>query len=226
MALCQQTIFKYPKNTKYIIFHNQGKNINPNIPVIKIKNIFIDRVQNFNFLGVNLNENLNWNSHIDQTSIKISRCLGIMYKLKHVLPIHILKLLYYSLILPYLSYSILAWGGGGHLQLDYVCSVCNQKAIRLITNSRFNAHTEPRFKALNLLKLEDIHKLCVLKFYFKYSHDELPAYLQSFYFLTRSEIHQHDTRPKNKLHTMKSRIKILKFHCAILDRKLSMLLPL
>ena len=58
---------------------------------------------------------------------------------------------------------------------------------------------------LNLLKLEDIHKLCVLKFYFKYSHNELPAYLQSFYFLTRSEIHQHDTRSKNKLHTMKSR---------------------
>ena len=109
--LCANKLSLNIQKTKYIIFHNQGKNINTYIPVIKIKNIFIDRVQNFNFLGVNLNENLNWNSHIDQISIKISRCLGIMYKLKHVLPIHILKLLYYSLIFPYLPYSILAWGG-------------------------------------------------------------------------------------------------------------------
>ena len=178
--LCANKLSLNIQKTKYIIFHNQGKNINTNIPVIKIKDIFIDRVQNFNFLGVNLNENLNWNSHIDQISIKISRCLGIMYKLKNVLPIHILKILYYSLILPYLSYGILAWGASSaRLRLFSL----QKKAIRLITNSRFNAHTEPLFKALNLLKLEDIHKLCVLKFYFKYTHNELPAYLQSFFFL-------------------------------------------
>ena len=46
-----------------------------------------------------------------------------------------------------------------------------------------------------------------MKFYFKYTHNELPAYLQTFYFLARSEIHQHDTRSKNKLHTIKSRTK-------------------
>ena len=79
----------------------------------------------------------------------------IMYKLKNVLPIHILKILYYRMILPYLSYGILAWGASSaRLRLFSL----QKKAIRLITNSRLNAHTEPLFKALNLLKLKDIHK--------------------------------------------------------------------
>ena len=42
----------------------------------------ISKVSIFNFLGVTLNEKLNWNSHINKISCKISRGIGMMYKLK------------------------------------------------------------------------------------------------------------------------------------------------
>ena len=75
--------------------------------------------------------------------------------------------------MPHLSYVILAWG---------TCSKSvyklQKKAVRVITNSHFIAHTEPLFKKLSILKLDDIFKLQVLKFYFNYRHNSVPIYFQ------------------------------------------------
>ena len=51
-----------------------------------------------------------------------------------------------------------------------------KKAIRLIANEKYNAHTDPLFKKLNILKFKDLFELCHLKLYYKYSHHKLPSY--------------------------------------------------
>ena len=43
-----------------------------------------------------------------------------------------------------------------------------KKSVRIITLSKYNAHTEPLFKKLKLLKLTDLLKLNELKFYYKF----------------------------------------------------------
>ena len=59
-----------------------------------------------------------------------------------------------------------------------------QKKIMLIaTCSGYFAHTEPIFKNLNLLKLEDIYKLKVLKFYFNLIKGNLPSKFDVFCFI-------------------------------------------
>ena len=70
----------------------------------------IERVEDFNFLGITINEMLNRNTHISKLSTKVSKLIGILYKLKSLLPLYILKILYNSLILPHLLYGILVWG--------------------------------------------------------------------------------------------------------------------
>ena len=47
----------------------------------------------------------------------------------------------------------------------------------MITLNIYNSHTEPLFKNLKLLKIEDMLKLQELKLYFKYNHKQLPSYL-------------------------------------------------
>ena len=44
----------------------------------------IDHVQTFNFLGIMLNETLSWKSHIDMVSNKISKVIGILYRLNPI----------------------------------------------------------------------------------------------------------------------------------------------
>ncbi len=51
-----------------------------------IDDTIIERVQEFNFLGLTLNENLNLKNHVNKISNKISRCIGILNKLKYFLP--------------------------------------------------------------------------------------------------------------------------------------------
>ena len=59
MWLCTNKLSLNIEKTKFMIFHNPGKHLGI-IPNIIIKNTLIERVHNFNFLGININENLSW----------------------------------------------------------------------------------------------------------------------------------------------------------------------
>ena len=49
-------------------------------------------------------------------------------------------------------------------------------------NQKYNAHTDPLFTKLNILKYKHIFELCQLKFYHKYMNHELPLYVQDMNF--------------------------------------------
>ena len=74
--LCFNRLSLNVEKTKYMVFHNKFKNIN--YPELRLFDRLIDRVENFDFLGIVLNQNLNWNSHLDKISIKISRSIGAL----------------------------------------------------------------------------------------------------------------------------------------------------
>ena len=116
-------------------------------------------VENYNFLGVTLDKNLNWKPHMDNISIKLSQAVGILYKMIHYLPFYTLRTLYHSLIMPHLSYGILAWG-----QCSFLADVIKlqKRAVRIITNSSFNSHSEPLFKELKVTRLIHFEPIKVL----------------------------------------------------------------
>ena len=183
---------------KWWSFITNRKKKEDHIPQISINGKLIERVTDFNFLGIIINEHLDWSSHISKISNKICRTNGILNKLKRFLPTHILRQIYCSLILPHFNYGILLWG--------FKCSKLSKlqkKAIRSVSNSKYNAHSEPLLKKLNLLKIEDIFQACVLKFYYKIKNDKVPRYFQNYsddvnmIQLRTSQIYQSDTRTIN-----------------------------
>ena len=123
-------------------------------------------------------------------------CVVIMCKLKRIWPQNILKILYNSLILPHLQYCILSWG----FKSDRIFKL-QKRAVRIITCSKYNAHTEPLLKTLNLLKIEDIMKTKALKLYYRYKQNELPKYFESM-FTESNDNHSHDTRHKSLLYQL------------------------
>ena len=135
-----------------MIFHYRQRVLTQNdIPCLMINNTLIERVTEFNFLGLTVNECMNWNSHVQKIANKISRTLGVRNKLKRYLPISAMKLMYDSLILSHPQFGITNWG----FERDRI-SKLQKRALRIMTNSRYNAHTEPLFKQLYLLKVKDI----------------------------------------------------------------------
>ena len=80
-----------------MIFHKPQKKIE--IPMLHIGGENIDYVNN-NFLGIVLNRHLNWHRHTIKIANKMCKIIGILNKLKHILPQHcnILSTIYTSLI--------------------------------------------------------------------------------------------------------------------------------
>ena len=92
------------------------------------------------------------------------------------LTLHVLQILYNYLIIPHLQYGILSWGFFlGRLEK------LQKRSVRIITRSKYNAHTDPLFKSLNLLKLKYIFELSVLNLYFKFKHNLLPVYSSNMF---------------------------------------------
>ena len=181
--------------TKYMIFHPRQKNLLPaQIPQIMINNKPIEKVENFKFLGVIIDQNLSWNIHINHIANKLSRVCGILTKLKNMLPKNILRMIYCTLFLSHLNYGITAWGFHSCTRIIML----QKKVIRLISNNKFNAHTSPIFKELGLLKFKDIFNLSCIKFYFKYKNNMLPTYFNNMFTPNEPILH---TRPHRTVRT-------------------------
>ena len=179
--------------TKYMLFHSYQKRIKTCVP--KINNTNIEKVEEFNFLGLTLDTNLNWKIHSENIPNKCSRISGILNNLKYILPERIKLLLYNTLLLPHINYCLMTWGYHG--QRIYKIQ---KRAIRTITLNKYNDHTAPLFKKLNILTLNDIIVLQELKFYFKFVHKILPSYLQKWQLTTNTDIYTYNTRQQNELH--------------------------
>ena len=76
------------RKTKFMIFHTKGTRLNF-IPKIFINGTELERVADFNFLGLTINENLSWKPHVNKISNKIAKYSGILCRLKHFLPTYI-----------------------------------------------------------------------------------------------------------------------------------------
>ena len=164
-----------------------------------INNKTIEIVSNFNFLGLTINEHLDWGAHLSKIAAKISRTLGVMNRLKKFLPFSALKLMYESLISSHLQFNITSWG--------FTCNrvfKLQKRAIRILCNAKYNAHTEPLFKQLYLLKLDDIFNMQCLKFWYRYSNKLLPPFFRTM-FTNNYDIYGISTRQRNDLHLFHTR---------------------
>ena len=74
----------------------------------------IDYIQEFNFLGLTLDSSLSFKFHLTKIGNKISRVIDFLHKLNHIFSSYILRMIYNSLILPYMNYSLFAWGANCH----------------------------------------------------------------------------------------------------------------
>ena len=81
--LSSNKLYLNVKKTKFMVFHTPQRRVN--YPTLKLNNVNIERVSQYNFLGVILASSLKWDKHVAHVSLKISRVIGVLYRLKDVL---------------------------------------------------------------------------------------------------------------------------------------------
>ena len=173
---------------------------------ITIDNIPLERKKETKFLGVIIDENLNWNEHIRHITTAISRNVGILYKMKKYIPCNTLVMLYNSLILPYVSYCNLVWATCAKTKINSI-HLLQKKAIRICTGSPYLSHTSPLFHKLKTLTVFDINSMQSLLLMFKYLNNMLPLSFQNFYTMNKT-IHSYPTRNSSNFHLVNPKLLI------------------
>jgi hypothetical protein len=163
--------------TKYIIFKPKGKKIeigpgegvlynnnDRDVPVDNNKIFELERVydnnpnvhnRTYKLLGVLLDENLNFNQHCNQVCSKLSQSNYIINRVKNLLPRKSLRSLYFSLFHSHLLYCLPIYSCTAAKNVNRI-KIMQKKIIRVICNAKYNDHTEPLFKELNILPLEKL----------------------------------------------------------------------
>src|SRR5688572_30251381 len=139
--------------TNFILFFCSKRKIELNLDcnmTITIANQSITRVSSSKFLGVHIDEQLTWKEHITDISKKISKNIGIISRVRHLLPRYILVNLYYSLIYPYMSYCNLTWASTYRTRLTMLTTL-QKRVIRIICNVPYRASTKRLFLNMKIL---------------------------------------------------------------------------
>ena len=176
------------KKTKMMVFHYKQRKLGHIIPKLKINNIEIERVKEFNFLGITIDEHMSWKAHAHKVACKLGATIGTMKRLKHFLPMSVMKTLYSSLVLPHLTYGIILWGR----KIKRIIKL-QKWAVRCIVNAKYNAHTQPIMKKLKILKVTDLYTMAALKVFHKYKHNNLPLYFNNLFEKVEPQ-HNYNTR--------------------------------
>ena len=96
--------------TNFIIFHPPQKVKGHIVKLIINNNREIMQEKFIKYLALLIDSHLSWKYHMLHISKKIKRCIGILSKVRHSVTNHVLIQLYYSLIYPFLTYSLITWG--------------------------------------------------------------------------------------------------------------------
>ena len=162
-----------------------------------IDGVKIDQVDHTKFLGVMIDECLDFKKQIRYTKGKIARGVGILRKCKPFVDNRIMKTLYSTFIYPYFTYCIEIWGNSVKGYYDDLITSQN-RAMRLIVGAKRRTRTTPIYQQLRLMKFYDIYVYCVGLLMYKYYHNVLPSVLDQMFTL-KITIHNINTRQKNDL---------------------------
>ena len=158
----------------------------------------IDKIEHTKFLGVIIDNKLNWKKHISCISGKVSRGIGIMIKARKYLPKDALLSLYYSFIYPYLTYCNIVWGTACVSNLEKL-QMLQKKVVRIIAGVKPRDHTDPLFREYGLLKFSEINTFLTGRFMFKVFNQNIIDIFQEL-FERNSDIHSYATRQASDYH--------------------------
>ena len=162
--------------TKYMIFSH--RKCSKNTPELTINNSILERVHSIKFLGVVLNDKLDWRDHKAYIKTKISKNIGVLNRCRKILNMKDILSMYNCFILPYLSYCIPLWGSIDVSENDIIKKAQN-KVLRIMTNTRRTHRAWEQLSNLKILSIDNLYKIEVAKICHKHIYSNLPTIFEN-----------------------------------------------
>ena len=190
--------------TNFIIFHPFNKPLTYNV-TIKINKKAINEKNSIKYLGVFIDSTLSWKEHLLHLSKKLSRVVGILYKLRPFVNTNIMKNVYYALFYSHIVYAIEVWGLACEVYLNKIITL-QKRVVRLMAyKDQFPVLPGPLFPSLplffelGLLNVKDVFVLQLSKFIHKCLNSNIICNFDNWFKLN-CEVHKHQTRSNYNYH--------------------------
>jgi len=167
-------------------------NVDDNL-TLSIGDEIIEQVETIKFLGLKIDHDLEWSSHFSHLRSKLGRANYMLNSVKGIIPKNCMRTLYHALFYSHLVYGITVWGPS--LKAGQINQLFKQqkKAVRIMTQSKYNAPTNNIFISLGLLKLTDIIDLELVKSMYLWYHNLSPEPILDLFQPVATQ-HKHNTR--------------------------------
>jgi hypothetical protein len=162
--------------------------VSAHVPLgIYYKDNLIDEVKSTTFLGMCIDNHMNWKNHINQTLSKLSTACFSIRNLIHTLKPDILRMVYFAYFYSILTYGIICWGNSTNVHQVFKLQ---KRTIRIMSGVGPRSSCRGLFKKLDILPAACQYILYLMLFIVDNLED----------FQTNAYIHGLDTRNKNQLH--------------------------
>ena len=180
--------------TSFIIFKSKYLHI-PNIPnEIKFLNTKINRAEQVKFLGITLDENLSWDTHINEICNKLKALFHVFYSIRDYLSKEDIKTIYYTLIYSRIKYGITIFGHDCKSKVKKLQTLQNQ-LLKVLSHKNYRYSTEQLHNEFKLMTVENITKHETLTFVHKFIYNCLPPVFKEYF---KPLNHIHDTRNREQ----------------------------
>ena len=188
-----------PAKTKFISFCTaQSKKYDCNHPTIFLGECPLKAVQNTKFLGLTIDECLNWTNHVTALCNKVSSGIYALRRMAKICDLDTLKTIYFAFIHSHISFGLILYGATSNENLNKILMLQKQ-AIRIILNLNWNESVKHRFSQLGILTV-----------YGQYIFELIMFIRKNLASLSKlGENHSYQTRNKNKIANVPHKLKFL-----------------
>ena len=175
------------------------KNNNKKEIELKVKDMLIPSQSETKFLGMWLDQSLNWHSHIQKLILKIKRNKYLLNNGKHLMDQDTKKLVYHSHIASHIQYGLLLWGNNANKDQITKLQKMQTKCLQLVQGSQTKSNPN---RDLGILTIDEMISLENMKFGYKLVHQMLPQKIAEICYVdskdqSLSKSHQYSTRNKS-----------------------------
>ena len=166
--------------TCFIIFKSTGCR-NVNIPDrINFNNKSINRVSCIKYLGLYLDELLNWNNHVNEVCNALKRFFPTFYNIRSYLNLKLARTIYYAMMYSKINYAISVYGLTSLENINKI-QVLQNKLLKVLTFKNYRYSTNQLHNDFDILKIDDIIDQEILAFVHKYINDKLPSVFDDYF---------------------------------------------
>ena len=157
----------------------------------------IESTKSMKILGVYIDNNLTWETHIKSVKSKTFRIIRNLARTTSVLPLKSRRQLYDALVTPHFSYNDIVWGGMSKGLCADLQKAGNFAAKSLLGMRKKDSATEALIK-LNMMPLEDKRTVHLGVFVHKLNQEKGPRQLVDNYKGLIRRNHSYQTRMKTR----------------------------